>query len=72
MIMQYLVYLTKTLGCSRVKCKMAAQSISFFMRHVVKHPYVIPSIIYPGKASKLPPVMSPEEIKALIDGVKVY
>jgi integrase/recombinase XerD len=70
MIMQYLLYLTKTLGCSRVKCKMAAQSISFFMRHVVKHPYVIPSIIYPRTTSKLPPVMSPEEIKALIDGVK--
>ncbi|MEJ7679805.1 MAG: hypothetical protein WKG06_18505 [Segetibacter sp.] len=30
MIMEYLVYLAKTLGCSRVKCKMAAQSISFF------------------------------------------
>jgi integrase/recombinase XerD len=70
MIMQYLVYLAKTLGCSRVKCKMAAQSISFFMRHVVKHPYVIPSVIYPRTTSKLPPVMSPEEVKALIDGVK--
>lgn len=70
MILQYLVYLAKTLGCSRVKCKMTAQSISFFMRHVVKHPYVIPSIIYPRTTSKLPPVMSPEEIKALIDGVK--
>jgi len=68
--MQYLLYLAKTLGCSRVKCKMAAQSISFFLRHVVKHPYVIPSVIYPRKTSKLPPVMSPEEIKALLDGVK--
>lgn len=32
MLMGYLLYLSKTLGCSRVKCKMAAQSISFFMR----------------------------------------
>ena len=70
MIMQYLLYLAKTLGCSRVKCRMAAQSIAFFMRHVVKRDYVIPSVIYPRKASKLPPVMAPEEIKALIDGVK--
>jgi len=31
MMMQYLLYLSKTLGCSRVKCKMAAQSISFFV-----------------------------------------
>ncbi|HKH63780.1 MAG TPA: phage integrase N-terminal SAM-like domain-containing protein, partial [Flavitalea sp.] len=46
MMIQYLLYLTRTLGCSRVKCKMAAQSISFFFRHVLKNPYVIPSVIY--------------------------
>lgn len=49
---------------------MAAQSISFFLRHVVKRPYVIPSVIYPRQTSKLPPVMLPEEIKKLIDGVQ--
>lgn len=70
MVMQYLLYLTKTLGCSRVKCKMAAQSISFFFRHVLKLPYVIPTVIYPRKSTKLPPVMSAAEIRALIDGVK--
>jgi len=68
--MQYLLYLSKTLGCSRVKCRMAAQSISFFFRHVLKLPYVVPSIIYPRTASKLPPVMSPQEIKTLIDSIK--
>lgn len=68
--MQYLLYLTRTLGCSRVKCKMAAQSISFFFRHVLKQPYVIPTVIYPRKSSKLPPVMSATEIRSLIDGVK--
>ena len=70
MIMQYLLYLSKTLGCSRVKCKMAAQGISFFMRHVAKRPYVIPSVIYPRPTGKLPAVMSASEIKSLIDGVK--
>src|SRR6266542_4239520 len=69
MVMQYLLYLSKTLGCSRVKCKMAAQSISFFFRHVLKQSYVIPTVIYPRKSTKLPPVMSATEIKALIDGV---
>jgi len=69
-VMQYLLYLSKTLGCSRVKCKMAAQSISFFFRHVLKKVYVIPTVIYPRKSTKLPPVMSAEEIKMLIDGVK--
>lgn len=70
MIIQYLLYLSKTLGCSRVKCKMAAQSISFFLRHVVKRPYVIPTVIYPRPTSKLPPVMLPEEVMKLIDGVQ--
>ncbi len=70
MIMQYLLYLTKTLGCSRVKCRMAAQSISFFFRHVLKQVYIIPTVIYPRSTSKLPPVMSAAEIKTLIDSVK--
>ena len=62
MMMHYLLYLSKTLGCSRVKCKMAAQSISFFFRHVLKQVYVIPSVIYPRPTGKLPAVMSAEEI----------
>jgi site-specific recombinase XerD len=49
---------------------MAAQSISFFCRHVLKRPYVIPSVVYPRSSSKLPPVMSVQEIRALIDTVK--
>jgi site-specific recombinase XerD len=70
MMMQYLLYLAKTLGCSRAKCRMAAQSISFFFRYVLKLPYVVPSLIYPRTASKLPPVMSAQEIKTLIDSIK--
>jgi len=70
MIMGYLLYLAQTLKCSRVKCKMAAQSISFFFRHVLKKVYVIPTVIYPRKSSTLPPVMSAAEIKKLIDSVK--
>lgn len=70
MVMQYLLYLSKTLGCSRVKCKMAAQSISFFFRHVLKKVYVIPSVIYPRPTGKLPPVMSAAEIKTMIDWVQ--
>ncbi len=70
MLMGYLLYLSKTLGCSRVKCRMAAQSISFFMRHVAKRPYVIPTVIYPRPSTTLPSVMSTEEIMKLIDSVQ--
>ncbi|MEJ7684774.1 MAG: tyrosine-type recombinase/integrase [Segetibacter sp.] len=37
---------------------------------MLKRPYVIPSVIYPRSSGKLPPVMSAEEIKSLIDTVK--
>lgn len=49
---------------------MAAQSISFFFRHVVKKAYIIPTVIYPRKNYVLPPVMSTEEISALINHIK--
>lgn len=48
---------------------MAAQSVSFFFRHVLKLPYVVPSLIYPRQSSKLPPVMSAQEMKILIDSI---
>ena len=69
-MMEYLLYLARTLGCSRVKCKMAAQGISFFYRYVLRRPYVIPSLIYPRTTSRLPAVMSAPEIKKLIDSIK--
>lgn len=68
-VMRYLLYLTKTLGCGRSKCCMAAQSISFFSRHVLHKPYVIPTIIYPRRSTTLPAVMSPEEILKLINTI---
>jgi site-specific recombinase XerD len=70
MVMQYLLYLTKTLGCGRSKCCMAAQSISFFFRHVLQKPYVIPTLIYPRKQKTLPAVMSAEEISAVINTIE--
>jgi hypothetical protein len=50
MMLQYLLYLAKTLKCSRVKCQLAAQSISFFFRNVLKRPYLIPPLIFPRKS----------------------
>jgi integrase/recombinase XerD len=70
MVVQYLLYLNKTLGSSREKCRLAAQSIAFFFRHVVRKPFVIPTLIFPRKSTKLPPVMSPGEVKALIESIK--
>jgi integrase/recombinase XerD len=70
MVLQYLLYLSKTLGCSRVKCRMAAQCITFFFRHVLRRPYVIPSLVYPRKSTRLPAVMSREEVLQLIGSIQ--
>lgn len=70
MVMQYLLYLTKTLGCGRSKSYMAAQSISFFFKHVLQKPYVIPTLIYPRRNKTLPAVMSAEEILKVINTIE--
>lgn len=70
MMLEYLLYLVRTLKCSRVKCKLAAQSISFYFKYVLKRPYIIPALIFPRASSKIPPVMTAEEVKALIDTIK--
>jgi integrase/recombinase XerD len=49
---------------------MAGQSIAFFFRHILKCPYTIPGFVYPRKTTKLPPVMSPEEVKNLINSIQ--
>lgn len=70
MTIDYLIYLVKTQGCSRVKTKMAAQAFSCFFRHVLNKPYQTPSILFPARSAKLPTVMKPEDVKAVIDAVQ--
>ncbi len=48
---------------------MAAQAFSCFYRHVLNRPYQTPSILFPARIAKLPAVMKPEEVKAIIDAV---
>lgn len=69
LVIEYLLYLNKTLGCSYSKCYMASQSIAFFFRHILQKPCVLPSLIHPRKAKTLPAVMSPEEIAKVISSI---
>lgn len=66
-VLDYMVYLKKTLGASYSKHKMFAQSIAFFFRHVLKRPFDTPSKLYPRREFKLPCVLSQEEIKQLLE-----
>lgn len=65
----YLIYLTKTLGCSRVKSKMAAQSFAFFFKHVLQKPYQVPGFLFPARDAKLPVCMSVEDIITILNAI---
>lgn len=70
MTIDYLIYLVNTQGCSRTKTKMAAQAFSCFFRHVLNKPYQVPSVLFPARSSKLPAVMNPAQVKAVIDAIQ--
>lgn len=55
--------------CSRVKCKMASQSFSFFFKHVLNKAYPTPAILRTAHEQKLPAVMSPQEMRRLLTAV---
>lgn len=67
--LNYLIYLNKTLGCSRVKSKMAANSFAFFFKQVCNKPYKIPSILFAAHSNKLPAVMQVHEVYDVINAI---
>lgn len=66
-IIEYMAYLKTVHHASYSKCKMAAQSVAFFFRHVLKRPYDVPSKLYPKREYKLPNFLTKEEAKKLIE-----
>ncbi len=66
MTVNYLIYLAKTLGSSRVKCKMAAQAFGFFFKQVLNKPYSTPAVLFPAHEGRLPAVMSQEEVRSVL------
>ena len=69
-IIDYMVYLKTVHQVSYSKSKMAAQSIAFFVRHVLKRPYVVPSKLYPKREFKLPNFLTKEEMQKLINSCR--
>jgi integrase/recombinase XerD len=65
-IVAYINFIVKAHGVGREKCHQVAQSCSFFFKHVLPSPFVIPSQFYPRKENKLPQVFSVEQIKQLV------
>ena len=67
--MDYLIYLTKTLGCSRVKSKMAAQAFAFFFKHVLQKPYQVPGFLFPARDAKLPVCMPVQDVITILNAI---
>ena len=65
-IIAYINFIIGEHGVGREKCHQVAQSCSFFFKHVLPSPFVIPSQFYPRKENKLPKVFSVDQVKALI------
>lgn len=65
-IIDYMAYLKTVHNASYSKCKMTAQSVAFFFRHVLKRPYDVPSKLYPKREFKLPQFLSKEEARQLV------
>lgn len=65
-IIDYMLYLQKVHQVSRAKCRLFAQSVAFFFRHILKRPYDVPSKLYPRREFKLPSVLTVDEVKQLL------
>jgi integrase/recombinase XerD len=69
-IIGYMAYLRTVHHASYSKCKMAAQSVAFFFRHVLKRPYDVPSKLYPKREFKLPHYLTKEEVLKLVENCR--
>jgi site-specific recombinase XerD len=69
-IIDYMSYLKTVHQVSYSKCKMTAQSVAFFFRHVLKRPYDVPSKLYPKREFKLPHFLNKEEMQKLIENCR--
>lgn len=65
-IIAYINFIIKEHGVGREKCHQVAQSCSFFFKHVMPTPFVVPAQFYPRKENKLPQVFSIEQVKELL------
>lgn len=65
----YIVYIKTNHGVGYAKCKMVAQACSFFFKHVINKPFVLPSKLFPRKQYKLPNVMTQKDVIKLFDTV---
>ncbi|MEL7181715.1 MAG: tyrosine-type recombinase/integrase [Pseudomonadota bacterium] len=65
-IIAYINYIKKHFGSGYDKCRMVAQALSCFYKHILQVPYVVPSSFYPRQEKKLPEILTVEEVVHLM------
>ena len=65
-IIAYINFIKKQFGSGYDKCRMVAQACSFFYKHILRVPFVVPSAFYPRRESKLPHILTVDEIGHLL------
>lgn len=65
-IIAYINYIKKHFGSGYDKCRMVAQALSCFYKHILRVPYVVPSAFYPRQEKKLPAILTGEEVVHLM------
>ena len=61
-IIDYINFIKIEHGVSRDKCRMTAQSCSFFYKHIYKSDFIIPNSFYPRKEFRLPGILTEEQV----------
>ena len=66
-IIKYINFIKRQFGSGYDKCRMVAQSCSFFYKNILRVDYVVPSAFYPRQEFKLPNILSQKEVKHLLE-----
>jgi integrase/recombinase XerD len=61
-IVDYINFIKVEHGVSRDKCRMTAQSCSFFYKHIFRAEFIVPSAFYPRKEFRLPEILTQEQV----------
>jgi site-specific recombinase XerD len=64
-IERYMLYIKDVHKVGRAKCKSVAAACSFFYKHVLPTPGILPAKLYPRKQFVLPNIMSEQEVVQL-------
>lgn len=65
-IIKYINFIKRQFGSGYDKCRMVAQSCSFFYKNILQVDYVVPSAFYPRQQFKLPNILSEKQVKHLL------